>query len=127
MFSFGKSRHLILITKINVLKIFGDATKTYTRVYGSASAGLKKNTPPLISTIKPTGKKTVLGAVDLIFCPRGVPHTWRVTGSGKAKVDMSFLPAGLEYMFDELSSLPEGPPDMAKVAEICGRYGIQFI
>ncbi len=32
MFSFGKSRHLILITKLNVLKISGDATKTSARM-----------------------------------------------------------------------------------------------
>jgi mannose-6-phosphate isomerase-like protein (cupin superfamily) len=73
------------------------------------------------------GKKVALGPGDVIFCPRGLPHTWRVTGSGTAKVDLSFFPAGLEHMFDELASLPGGPPDMAKVAEICGRYGVRFI
>jgi len=32
MFSFGKSRHLILMTKINILKISGDSFETYTRM-----------------------------------------------------------------------------------------------
>jgi quercetin dioxygenase-like cupin family protein len=73
------------------------------------------------------GKRETLRAGDVIFCPRGVPHNWKVNGTKKAKVDLSFFPAGLEYMFDELGSLPEGPPDMGKVTEICGRYGIRFI
>jgi quercetin dioxygenase-like cupin family protein len=73
------------------------------------------------------GKKFDLGPGDVIFCPRGLAHTWRITGSKTAKVDLSFFPAGLEYMFDELASLPEGPPDMAKVKEICGRYGVRFV
>jgi hypothetical protein len=32
MFLFGKSRHLIPITKINVPKISGDPTRTYARM-----------------------------------------------------------------------------------------------
>jgi quercetin dioxygenase-like cupin family protein len=49
------------------------------------------------------GKKETLRAGDVIFCPRGVPHNWKVNGTKKAKVDLSFFPAGLEYMFDELA------------------------
>ncbi len=46
MFSFGKSRHLILVTKINVLKISGDSTKSsarmkYTVCYGYSYSGSK--------------------------------------------------------------------------------------
>ncbi len=73
------------------------------------------------------GQKSVLGPGDMAFCPRGIPHTWRVTGNSKAKVDLSFFPAGLEKMFDELAALPPGPPNMSVVAEICGRYGVRFV
>jgi quercetin dioxygenase-like cupin family protein len=73
------------------------------------------------------GNRSVLEPGDVIFCPRNIPHTWRVVGNRTARVDLSFFPAGLEYMFDELGSLPPGPPDMAVVSEICGRYGITFL
>lgn len=69
----------------------------------------------------------VLTAGDMIYCPKGVPHTWKVVGNQKARVDMSFFPAGLEKMFEELSRLPQGPPDKAVVTEIVGRYGVSFV
>lgn len=72
-------------------------------------------------------RKTVLSPGDMAFCPRGIPHTWRVVGSEKAKVDLSVFPAGLEVMFEELAELPEGPPDFERVGRICGRYGVRFV
>lgn len=71
-------------------------------------------------------QKTVLGPGDMAFAPRGIPHTWRVTGDKPAKVDLSIFPAGLEQMFEELAQLPEGPPDMKVVAGITKRYGVNF-
>lgn len=74
------------------------------------------------------GEKTeTLTSGDLVFCPRGVPHSFRVVGTDNAKVSLSIFPSGLENMFEELSQLPSGRPDMSKVAEICGRYNITFI
>lgn len=70
---------------------------------------------------------TVLNAGDVAFGPRGVPHTWKIIGDQKAKVILSVFPSGIEIMFEELSSLPPGPPDFPKVAEVCGRYGVTFI
>ena len=73
------------------------------------------------------GKTTILKAGDLAFGPRGVPHSWRIVGDQKAKVILSVFPSGIEDMFVELSQLPPGPPDFPKVAEICGRYGVNFV
>lgn len=74
------------------------------------------------------GKETkILKAGDIVFCPRGVPHAWRVLGNEKAKVMLSIFPSGLEVMFLELAELPVGPPDFGKVAKICAKYNIQFI
>ncbi len=73
------------------------------------------------------GQTRVLEAGDVIYCPKGLPHTWKVVGNQKAKVDVSVFPAGLEKMFKELSRLPQGPPDKAVVTEIVGRYGIEFV
>ncbi|MGB2760875.1 MAG: cupin domain-containing protein, partial [Maribacter stanieri] len=73
------------------------------------------------------GESTVLKAGDIAFAPKGVPHTWKVVGTQKAKMITSALPAGIEIMFQELSELPAGPPDFKKVAEICAKQGISFV
>ncbi|WP_445385824.1 cupin domain-containing protein [Robiginitalea sp. IMCC44478] len=72
-------------------------------------------------------KATTLTAGDLIFCPRGIPHSWRVVGTEKARAMLSIFPAGLEKMFEELSQLPPGPPDLEKVGQICGKYNLRFV
>lgn len=73
------------------------------------------------------GKTTLLKAGDLAFGPRGVPHSWKIVGNTKAKVFLSVFPAGIENMFEELGTLPPGPPDFPKIVEICGRYGVRFV
>lgn len=73
------------------------------------------------------GKTSLLKAGDLIFLPRKVPHTFTVMGSQNAKAIVCAYPAGLEFMFYQLSELPAGPPDIEKVMKICGDFGIKFI
>ena len=63
----------------------------------------------------------------MVFLPRNVPHAFVTVGPGITRSTVSAFPAGIELMFYELGGLPPGPPDMAKVLEICGRYGIRFI
>ena len=70
---------------------------------------------------------TTLNAGDVIFCPKGIPHSWKVVGDEKARAMLSIFPAGLEHMFEELAALPPGPPDMEKVSEICGKYNLTFV
>lgn len=72
-------------------------------------------------------KTTILNPGDLAFGPRGIPHTWKIVGDKKARVILSVFPAGIEHMFEELTQLPAGPPDLEQVAQICGEYGIRFI
>lgn len=72
-------------------------------------------------------ESTTLLAGDMIFCPKGIPHSWKVVGEENAKAMLSIFPAGLEKMFEELSQLPSGPPDFEKVAEICGNYNLSFV
>lgn len=74
------------------------------------------------------GEETlVLGPGDVAFAPRNVPHSWRVVGDRPARSIMLANPAGIETMFEELGKLAGGPPDLGKVAAICGRYGISFL
>ena len=73
------------------------------------------------------GQMTTLNSGDIIFCPKGVPHYWKVIGEEKARAMLSIFPAGLEGMFRELAQLPAGPPDMEKVRTICGNYKLRFV
>jgi mannose-6-phosphate isomerase-like protein (cupin superfamily) len=62
---------------------------------------------------------------------RGVPHTFWNTGPGPARVLEIISPASFEQYFEELaailSSTPPGePPDLARLAEMAGRYGTTF-
>ena len=72
-------------------------------------------------------KTAILNAGDLVFCPRGIPHSWKIIGTENAKVSLSIFPSGLEIMFKELSDLPKGKPNMDKIAEICGKYKVRFV
>ena len=73
------------------------------------------------------GKTSTLNAGDIAFAPKNVPHAWTVVGTEPAKMITSAFPAGIEKMFEELATLPAGPPDFEKVFQICGDYGISFL
>lgn len=66
------------------------------------------------------------GAGTTIFGPRDVPHAYRAADHG-AIILVAVMPAGLETMFEALSRLPPGPPDLSRVARIVGEYGISFV
>ena len=69
----------------------------------------------------------LLKAGDIGFCPRGIPHSWKVVGNSKAKVMLSVFPSGLELMFGEIATLPPGPPDFKNLSKICEKYNIRFV
>lgn len=68
-----------------------------------------------------------LGAGDMAFGPRNLPHSYQVVGDTPARMITQLSPSGLENMFRELSELPAGPPNRAEVATICARHGITFV
>jgi quercetin dioxygenase-like cupin family protein len=73
------------------------------------------------------GKPLAASAGTTVFLPRRVPHAFKVVGQTEARVLVLLSPSGLERMFRELSQLPPGPPDMARVVAICARYGVRFL
>jgi len=77
--------------------------------------------------IKIGDEVNVLETGDIGFCPKGIPHSWKVIGTTKAKVMLSIFPAGLENMFRDIAQFPPGAPDPKKLAEICKKYKIQFV
>ncbi|WP_133273845.1 cupin domain-containing protein [Hymenobacter radiodurans] len=68
-----------------------------------------------------------LKAGELTYVPRGVAHRFTVVGDAKAKVHLSIFPAGIERMFEELNQLPPGPPDFARITQICASYGVTIL
>jgi quercetin dioxygenase-like cupin family protein len=78
-------------------------------------------------TFKVQDKVVTATAGTSIFLPRNVPHEFMTVGEVPARTLLMVFPAGAERMFVELSELPAGPPDMAKVLEICGRFGVTFV
>jgi len=63
---------------------------------------------------------------DSVWAPRGVAHAWRVPGEEPVRLLFATTPAGIEGMFEELATLPKGPPDFTIIAEVCGRFGVRF-
>jgi hypothetical protein len=74
------------------------------------------------------GRITRLSPGNSIFLPRGVPHTFRVVGERPGRNLTVLTPGGLENFFIEAASLElRIPVHMAEIAELGGRYGIEFI
>ncbi len=62
-----------------------------------------------------------------VFAPRGIPHAFRVGDGGPGRTLVLVTPGGFEACMEELSALPNDPPDMPAVFEVCARYGITFL
>lgn len=64
---------------------------------------------------------------DLIFFPRHIPHSFQNIGSGAGKTAWSVVPGGnFEDFFEQLGALPPGPPDLPRVAQIFGAFGMRI-
>lgn len=73
------------------------------------------------------GKTHIATAGTSVFLPKNIHHSFVTVGDVPVKTLLMLFPAGAEKMFCELNDLPPGPPDMEKVVEICGRYGVRFV
>ncbi len=72
-------------------------------------------------------REVVLPAGGYITKPRGELHAMWNAGSVPARMIEVISPAGFERFFKELSDLAaSGPPSPEAVAEIAGRYGLEF-
>jgi len=74
------------------------------------------------------GKTQRARAGALIHFPRRIPHAFQNVGAATGKTLWTVIPgAGFEKFFGELAALPKGPPDLAKVAAIFGKYGMEVL
>jgi quercetin dioxygenase-like cupin family protein len=75
-----------------------------------------------------SGQETIVaGPGTTVFLPAKTPHSFKVIGDQPARVIVLISPPGCEKMFEELAALPPGPPDMGKIANIIGHYGVTFL
>ena len=65
-----------------------------------------------------------------VFGPRHIPHGFQVLGSSPARMLLMTTPAKFEEFVLELAApadAPPTPPDLGKVVEVAGRYGIDIL
>lgn len=75
------------------------------------------------------GKWLTAGAGAYVFGPRKIPHGFRITGTGPARMLVICAPAGFEKFVLEMSepsTAPPGPPDMAKLMALAEKYKIEI-
>ena len=63
---------------------------------------------------------------DLVLKPRGVPHAFWNAGADPARLLEVITPGGFEDYFSALAEVlaVEGPPDLARLAEVARRFGL---
>lgn len=69
-----------------------------------------------------------VGAGSYVLKPRGVVHAFWNPGPEPARVLEIISPAGFERYFAELAAVLSagGPPDLGRISEIAGGYGLTF-
>ncbi len=68
------------------------------------------------------------GPGSYVLKPRGVPHAFWNPGPDPARILEIISPAGFERYFEELAGVLSagGPPDLGRILEVAGRYGLTF-
>jgi len=71
----------------------------------------------------------VLGPGGFAFLPRDVPHGFQVDGNAPARILILSTPAGFADFIAEISTSepPTGPPDLAHLTQVAGRYAIEIL
>ena len=73
-------------------------------------------------------ERFVVSAGSSIFMPRGIPHTFRNSGTQTAKSLVILTPSNLEGFFAEVEPLvSQDEPNMNAVLDIAGKYGLEII
>jgi mannose-6-phosphate isomerase-like protein (cupin superfamily) len=69
------------------------------------------------------------GPGTFVLKPRGIPHTFWNAGSSPARLLEIIWPAGFERYFEELDQIlgaTAGQPDLAQIAQLADRYGLEM-
>jgi quercetin dioxygenase-like cupin family protein len=69
--------------------------------------------------------KATKGAI--VVLPKEIPHGFRNTGNTTGKTLLVLVPGGMEKVFEDISAMPPGPPDIGKINAITAKYGVKFL
>lgn len=70
----------------------------------------------------------IAGPGTFVLGPRDIPHRFWNAGTTDGRFLLIISPAGLEPFFAEFSRLiAEAPENLARQAELAGRYGLEFV
>lgn len=73
------------------------------------------------------GQETIKGPGETVFVPRGIEHTFRVTGAGPSRHIVILTPGGFEGFFAEMAAGQFAiPEDMGSITEAAGRHHLRF-
>jgi quercetin dioxygenase-like cupin family protein len=72
-------------------------------------------------------QSVVAPAGAFVFAPRGTPHGFENVGTTPGRILGLMTPAGFERLFEELATLPPGPPDPAKFRQILAKYDQEVV
>lgn len=82
------------------------------------------------------GHELVLRAGDFVLLPRDIPHCFRNTGDGAARMLIQTSPAGFEHFFDAVGTPISGPDDpplpvtqeqIVRVIAIAPQFGLEIL
>jgi mannose-6-phosphate isomerase-like protein (cupin superfamily) len=80
------------------------------------------------------GKMVHGSAGSWLLLPKDLPHAFKVRGETPARMLTFTFPAGFEGFVSELGSPaprrtlpPQEPPDVARIAAVAARYGIEIL
>jgi quercetin dioxygenase-like cupin family protein len=64
---------------------------------------------------------------SMAVLPKDVPHAFRNAGDTVGRTLIVLMPGGMEKVFEDLSVMPPGPPDLGKINAITMKYGVEFL
>jgi quercetin dioxygenase-like cupin family protein len=80
--------------------------------------------------------RALASAGDLVWMPRGTAHRFSNTGTGVARMILTFTPAGIEHFFEEVFEEvhdhsapppPASPELIGRLITAAPRYGLEFL
>jgi quercetin dioxygenase-like cupin family protein len=63
----------------------------------------------------------------MVVLPKEIPHGFKNTGNATGRALIVLVPGGMEKVFEDLSAMPPGPPDLGKINAITMKYGVEFL
>jgi quercetin dioxygenase-like cupin family protein len=63
----------------------------------------------------------------MVVLPREIPHAFKNMGNTTGKTLVVLVPGGMEKVWEEISVMPPGPPDIRKINAITMKYGVEFL